>query len=255
VAPGAIGGASDAPGPTDTRARSHHRKADLSANSLNTLPQVSFTAGGCSGGELIPTPSIPDRCPIACCDGGDTSCFGGEGIPGGAASIDDGVIAVVDAVAQLVAAQKCPDILDRVQLGRVGRQAKQADVVWNAELFAGRVPSCAIEGENGVCARRHHAADFGQVFVHRVSVGGGQDQASADVARGAYGTEQIGPGIAPIARRGWTRAARGPDAGQRALLADTGFVLPPELDRLATGGFGDRGGDQSGEVFLCAAWA
>ena len=32
AAPGAIGGASGVPGPTDTRARSHHDEADLSAD-------------------------------------------------------------------------------------------------------------------------------------------------------------------------------------------------------------------------------
>jgi hypothetical protein len=33
------------------------------------------------------------------------------------------------------------------------------------------------------------------------------------------------------------------------LLADTGFVLEPDFDRLVFGAVGDRGGDQFGEVF------
>jgi hypothetical protein len=34
------------------------------------------------------------------------------------------------------------------------------------------------------------------------------------------------------------------------LLADTGFVLEPDFDRLVFGAVGDRGGDQFGEVFM-----
>src|SRR6202035_3081621 len=45
AAHGAIGGASGAPGSTNTRARSHHRTANLSANGRKTMPQVSCTAG------------------------------------------------------------------------------------------------------------------------------------------------------------------------------------------------------------------
>src|SRR6476620_1478999 len=50
---GAIGGALDAPGSTNTRARSHHRTANLSASGRKTMPQVSCLAGRCSGGKLI----------------------------------------------------------------------------------------------------------------------------------------------------------------------------------------------------------
>jgi hypothetical protein len=34
------------------------------------------------------------------------------------------------------------------------------------------------------------------------------------------------------------------------LLADPGFILPPELDRLVAGMLGDCRGDQIGKVFL-----
>jgi hypothetical protein len=50
---GAIGGALDAPGPTNTRARSHHRKADLSADDRKTMPQFHPRWVGRSGEELI----------------------------------------------------------------------------------------------------------------------------------------------------------------------------------------------------------
>src|SRR5215217_2516668 len=57
---GAIGGAPDAPGSTDTRARSHQRRANLSVSSRQTMPQVSSPAGRRSDGELIP-PGVSHR--------------------------------------------------------------------------------------------------------------------------------------------------------------------------------------------------
>jgi hypothetical protein len=43
-----------------------------------------------------------------------------------------------------------------------------------------------------------------------------------------------------------------PDAGQAALLTNARLILPPQLDRPTLCGSGDRGGNQVGEVFLCA---
>ena len=41
--------------------------------------------------------------------------------------------------------------------------------------------------------------------------------------------------MALVAGRDGTRTAFGPDAGERALLANASLVLPPELERLAAG--------------------
>jgi hypothetical protein len=58
-----------------------------------------------------------------------------------------------------------------------------------------------------------------------------------------------------VANRRWAAAARRPLIGQRAFLADAGFVLEPDLDRLAC-----RSGRQDcryagREVFLKASCA
>jgi hypothetical protein len=140
-------------------------------------------------------------------------------------------------------------------LGAVGRQRQQADVVGDLQASAALMPSGSVQDDDGVGAWGDPSADLGQMQGHGFGVDIGQHQAGADASGGADGAEQIGPAIAAVAGRGWTAAALGPDAAQRALLADPGLVLPPELDRLASGGMGDRIGDQSGEVFLCAAWA
>ena len=59
-------------------------------------------------------------------------------------------------------------------------------------------------------------------------------------------------GVTGLARAGKTAFLTSVAAN---LLADAGFVLPPELDRLAAGALRDRGRNEGGEVFLCACCA
>src|SRR5215218_5197591 len=61
AAPGAIGGASGAPDPTDTRARPHHDETALSADGPRQ-PATGFIHARSDkfGEELIPTPRIVD---------------------------------------------------------------------------------------------------------------------------------------------------------------------------------------------------
>jgi hypothetical protein len=66
------------------------------------------------------------------------------------------------------------------------------------------------------------------------------------------GAKQISPGKPPIAPDARTRAALGPNAGQRALLADAGFILKPDFDRPAGKLLRDCGARQQGEVFLAS---
>ena len=46
-----------------------------------------------------------------------------------ATRVDDGVVAVPDAMTEQVLAQELPDVLHWVQLGRVAGQREQADVL------------------------------------------------------------------------------------------------------------------------------
>ena len=52
----------------------------------------------------------------------DAARFGSECIPRIAAGIDDSVVAGEDTIAELVLAQVLPDVLDRIELGRISRQ-------------------------------------------------------------------------------------------------------------------------------------
>ena len=72
--------------------------------------------------------------------------------------------------------------------------------------------------------------DLGQIGVHRWRVGAGQDAARRHRKCGADGAEQAGPGITGIADRPGPGAPPGPDAGERALLADPCVRHGPRTD-------------------------
>jgi hypothetical protein len=91
--------------------------------------------------------------------------------------------------------------------------------------------------------------------IHGLDADCRHDQGGAGAARRADGAEQVSPGKPPVALDPRTRAALGPDAGQRALLADAGFILKPDFDRPAGKLPRDCGAGQPGEVFLKAACA
>jgi hypothetical protein len=89
------------------------------------------------------------------------------------------------------------------------------------------MPAGAIQHDDRMRTRRDPAADLGQMQVHGFGIGLRQHQSRANTARRTNGAEDVRPVVALIARRGRPAALPGPDMGQAALLADTGFVLPP----------------------------
>ena len=117
------------------------------------------------------------------------------------------------------------------------------------------MPSGAVDNDDGMGAGCHGLADLGQMQGHGLFVGERHDEGGAGAAGRADSAEDVGPAVSAVARSGWSATLFRPDVGQRALLADPGFVLPPEFDRLAASVLGNRGGDQGGEVFLCASIA
>jgi hypothetical protein len=104
--------------------------------------------------------------------------------------------------------------------------------------------------------RGYGPGDLGEVGVHRRGVGEGHDETGGGAALGADRAEDVGPLVAGVPRRPGSRAAPRPDPGEGALLADPRLVLEPDLERLAAGGLGERGGYRLAEAFLkpsCAA--
>ena len=83
-------------------------------------------------------------------------------------------------MAEFVAAQIFPDILDRVELWCVGWQTDERDVGWNGESRRD-VIACPIDDERRMRSRRDAAADFGQMHGHCIVSAAGRT--SAAVAR------------------------------------------------------------------------
>ncbi len=104
---------------------------------------------------------------------------------------------------------------------------QQADVVWQPEPSAELMPARAVEFQDRMRAGGDERADRGQVQVHRIRVGIWQHQPGTDAARWADGTKDVGPIVTTVTWRDRAAALLGPDVGQAALLADTGFVLQP----------------------------
>src|ERR1700756_320601 len=117
------------------------------------------------------------------------------------------------------------------------------------------MPASAVERDHGMRAGGDLRADLREMQGHRLDVDVGQDQRRPNPTGGTDGTKDVGPFVSLIARLAGTAAGLRPDIGQAALLADPGFVLPPELDRLPAGVLGNGRRDEGGEVFLCASCA
>src|SRR6185436_16313643 len=113
----------------------------------------------------------------------------------------------------------------------------------------GRMPAGPIDEEHGVGAAADTARDLDEVELHRLAVGVGHGERRAGAAR----AEQVGAFVALIGGLAWARAAPRPLPHEAVLLADAGFVLEPDLDRLAFRQAGAVSVQRRGEVFLKAA--
>jgi len=99
---------------------------------------------------LIPAALSDDRCPFACRDRRDADSVGDEPIPRVAASLDDVVVTLPDSSAELVAAEILPDVLDRIEFGCVGRQAKQGDVPGHGQSLSRLMPAGSVADQHGM---------------------------------------------------------------------------------------------------------
>ena len=95
-------------------------------------------------------------------------------------------------------------------------------------------PACRFRPDAATACRRWRAA--------------GRERPSRGAAE--YGAEDVGPFVTAVPWSAGSGSSPRPDAGQRALLSDTRFVLKPDFDGLAARRFGDDGGGLIGEVFF-----
>jgi len=188
-------------------------------------------------------------------EGHDGPGCGFELVPSVAAVIDDGGVAVEDAIGEPVVTHELPDVFLGVQLGAFCRQWHDGEVARHDELPR-KMPSGLIEQQRGMLAGCDLGCDGGEVQVHGGGVAPWQDQPARLAFGRADGTEEISGGGALVMRRRGTRAAACPAAGDLVLLTDPGLIAEPDL-YVAEGDAAllrDRR-QQGGEVFLKASTA
>ncbi len=117
------------------------------------------------------------------------------------------------------------------------------------------MPSCLIDDQNGVRARRYLGRDLIEMPLHGLGVAAWQDEGRADAPRGTDGAENPGRLGALVLGRSGPGSSFRPAPGDLGFLSNSGFVLPPNLYR----GVGrERGSDFcqfGGEVFLKSSMA
>src|SRR3972149_6314487 len=105
-----------------------------------TAPAAAF----CSAPSPRPTPCTPPR-PRG--SGPIFPTWRSTGVPGNAGGVDDGIVVIEQTVREEALLEIEPQPLDRIELGRVGRQLQQRDVAGYLKIV-GDVPSGLI-GEHG----------------------------------------------------------------------------------------------------------
>src|ERR1700733_7587267 len=108
------------------------------------------------------------------------------------------------------------------------------------------MPSGAIEQQDGVCAFSDIARDLVEVKLHHVGVRVGQRESRSDTPSRTDRAEQISVVVSLVSRLCRPRSAPGPLAHEAVLLANSGLVLEPYLDRRRLG--------QTVEMSLQRAW-
>jgi len=172
-----------------------------------------------------------------------------EPVPRATALIDDVVVVLEDAVRQPVVSHELPHILDRVQFRRPRRQEHQGDVVRHFQLRCD-VPSGLVENEHCVRAGIDSVADFGKVFLHRLGVAIGKDEASSFALFRADRAEDISPHGALVVRGRRSGSSACPTARDLVLLPYSGFVGPPDFDVRVGRTFRSDLCQRGGEIFL-----
>ena len=166
--------------------------------------------------------------PITHSDGHDAPGLIDEFIPGLAAVIDNIVVGMEDPVGYPVVAHELPDVFGRIEFWAFGWQRNEGDVCRHDDAWR-QMPSCLIDQQHGMRARRHFGGDLRQMQVHRLDIAGWKNERGALALFGADGAEDIGGGGALIVRGRGACAAPCPTPRDLVLLPDAGFVREPYL--------------------------
>src|SRR3954466_5872075 len=192
--------------------------------------------------------------PVAQSDGHDKPRPIRELVPRLAAVVENVWVGGEDPVRDPVVATGLPDVLDRVQLGRLGWERYERDGVGDHKSLR-LMPARLVHQDKGMRPGCNRLGDLVQVQGHALGRAARQNQASALAVSRADRAEDVSRLGSLIFRRCGASAAFGPAPRDLVLLPDPGLIGKPDLERLAAGlGLCDLL-QTGGEVFLKAATA
>jgi hypothetical protein len=180
-----------------------------------------------SGNDLLQCvldPGITGEC-------GEPAGFLAQSIPGLTEGVDGGIEILVQPEGEKPLAQIEPDPLDWVEFRAVRRQGNQSDVVGHVQRLD-VVPSGLIDHERDVGCLGEGVRELGQEQIHGSGVRVRQHQGKGIIGGGAHGGEDVGRLEPLVAPPRWTLTAMEPAVTGAALLALSGLVLEPKLQRL-----------------------
>lgn len=104
-----------------------------------------------------------------------------KGIPGRTAGTPNLLITVVTPIRQTAIPQLLPNLFGRIQLWRSWRQQQQRHIGKPWEFFSG-MPSCLIQYQQRMVARRNGETDLFEMQGHHVGIGIRQYQPHSSIA-------------------------------------------------------------------------
>jgi hypothetical protein len=131
-----------------------------------------------------------------------------------------------------------PEVLGRLQLGRVGWQEQEVDVLGDPQAGAG-VPPRPVEHEDDLLGRpgAHRAGERLQLGLEQADAHRGGEMEDGAARGGVDEADQVAPRVAVLDRRQWALPVEAPHRVQDGFQADAVLVDRPELDlRLGEGG-------------------
>ena len=124
--------------------------------------------------------------------------------------------------------EELPEVLDRVEFRAVGRQRQEREAIRDQQ-GVGAVPAGLIEDDDGMGIGRDVGRDLGEVQVHGRGIDVREDQSGGLLGRRADGGEDIGGGVALVARLPRPAAAARPASAAPMLrLRSSGRASTPE---------------------------
>jgi hypothetical protein len=124
-----------------------------------------------------------------------------------------------------------PQVLGRVELGRVGRQEEQMEMLGHLELGAG-MPARAVQDEHDLFARpsAHRLGEGRQLSREQFDAHARRQIPDGAAGGGVDEARQIAPLVAMVDRGQRALAGEGPDALPDRFQANAVLVSRPELD-------------------------